>query len=141
MVTHPVPPVASSAAQSRTTADAGHGSATLTLRNVIVTLGHVTLFAGLADPTRVRIVELLAEHGELPAGEIAGHFDMTRAGVSRHLRSLEDAGFVAVRVDAQRRLYRLDPAPFAEIDRWLGPYRELWGSRFRALRRHLEETT
>jgi DNA-binding transcriptional ArsR family regulator len=101
----------------------------------------VTLFAGLADPTRLRIVELLAQHGELPAGEIATHFeaDMTRAGVSRHLRHLEDAGFVLVRLDAQRRLYRLNPEPFAEMDRWLGQYRKLWGAKFRALRRHLEE--
>jgi DNA-binding transcriptional ArsR family regulator len=99
----------------------------------------VTLFAGLADPTRLGIVELLAEHDELPAGEIAAHFDMTRAGVSRHLRSLEDAGFVTVRLEAQRRLYRLNPEPFAEMDRWLGQYRKLWGAKFRALRHHLEE--
>ena len=101
----------------------------------------MTIFAGLADPTRLRIVELLAEHGELAAGEVATHFegDMTRAGVSRHLRSLEDAGFVTVRLDAQRRLYRLNPEPFAELDRWLGQYRKLWGARFGALRRHLEE--
>ena len=99
----------------------------------------MTVFAGLADPTRLRIVELLAEHDELAAGEIATHFAMTRAGVSRHLRSLEDAGFVLVRLDAQRRLYRLNPEPFAEIDRWLGTYRKLWGGRFRSLRRHLEE--
>ena len=99
----------------------------------------MTIFAGLADPTRLRIVELLIEHEELPAGQIAEHFDMTRAGVSRHLRSLEDAGFVTVRGDAQRRLYRLNPQPFAEMDRWLDQYRNLWGAKFRALRRHLEE--
>jgi DNA-binding transcriptional ArsR family regulator len=111
------------------------------LRNGSVTIGVVTMFAGLADPTRLRIVELLAEHDELPAGEIAHHVadGMTRAAVSRHLRSLEDAGFVLVRLDAQRRLDRLNPEPFAEIDRWLGTYRKLWGARFRSLRRHLEE--
>jgi DNA-binding transcriptional ArsR family regulator len=99
----------------------------------------VTFFAGLADPTRLRIIELLAEHDELPAGQIAEYFEMTRAGVSRHLRSLEDAGFVTVRVDAQRRLYRLNPEPFAEIDRWLGRYRRFWGAKFTALRRHVGE--
>jgi DNA-binding transcriptional ArsR family regulator len=96
------------------------------------------MFSGLADPTRLRIVELLAEHEELPAGHIAEHFDMTRAGVSRHLRSLEDAGFVLVRVDAQRRLYRLNPEPFAQIDQWLGRYRQFWGAKFTALRKHME---
>jgi len=99
----------------------------------------VTPFSVLADPTRLRIVEILAEHGELAAGAIADHFDMTRAGVSRHLRQLEDAGFLAVRQDAQRRMYRLDPEPFAEIDRWLGTYRRFWGAKFGALRRHVED--
>jgi DNA-binding transcriptional ArsR family regulator len=100
----------------------------------------MTLFSGLSDPTRLRIVELLAEHEELAAGEIAEHFDMTRAGVSRHLRHLEDAGFVLVRLDAQRRMYRLNPEPFAEIDRWLGTYRRFWGAKFTALRKHVEDS-
>ena len=99
----------------------------------------MNVFEGLADPTRRRVVELLAEHNELPAGRIAEYFDMTRAGVSRHLRTLEDAGFVEVRVEAQRRLYRLNPEPFAELDAWLGLYRRIWGAKFASLRRHLEE--
>jgi DNA-binding transcriptional ArsR family regulator len=99
----------------------------------------VTLFAGLADPTRLRIVELLAEHGEMASGEVAAEFAMTRAGVSRHLRQLEDAGFVLVRVDAQRRMYRLNPEPFAEIDRWLKTYRRFWGAKFDALHKHMGE--
>jgi DNA-binding transcriptional ArsR family regulator len=97
------------------------------------------MFSGLADPTRLRIIELLAEHDELPAGRIAEHFSMTRAGVSRHLRSLEDAGYLLVRLEAQRRLYRLNPEPFAEIDRWLARYRQFWGAKFTALRTHLED--
>src|SRR3954453_11779428 len=114
------------------------------LCNVDVTQRHrysepVNVFEGLADPTRLRVIELLAEHDELPAGRIAEHFDMTRAGVSRHLRTLEEAGFVAVRVEAQRRLYRLNPEPFAEIDVRLRRYRTIWGAKFASLRRHLEE--
>ena len=97
------------------------------------------VFEGLADPTRRRVIELLAEHGELSAGTIAENFDMTRAGVSRHLRTLEDAGFVDVRLDAQRRMYRLNAEPFAELDVWLGRYRRVWGAKFASLRRHLEE--
>ncbi|HET6873990.1 MAG TPA: metalloregulator ArsR/SmtB family transcription factor [Acidimicrobiales bacterium] len=99
----------------------------------------MTLFSGLSDPTRLRIVELLAEHEELPAGRIAEHFDMTRAGVSRHLRSLEDAGFVLVRESAQRRLYRLNPEAFAEIDQWLDRYRDFWRSRLNQLRTQMGE--
>lgn len=101
----------------------------------------MNLFEGLADPTRLRVLELLAEHEELPAGRIAEHFHMTRAGVSRHLRTLEEAGFVAVRLEAQRRLYRLEPAPFAELDQWLERYRSIWGRKFASLRRHLEKRT
>lgn len=99
----------------------------------------MTLFTGLADPTRLRIIELLAEFEELPAGQIAEYFDMTRAGVSRHLRSLEDSGFVTVRLEAQRRLYRLNPEAFAEIDRWLARYRQFWGAKFDALHKHVGE--
>jgi len=98
----------------------------------------MTTFAGLADPTRLRLVELLAEHGEQPAGKLAEHFDMTRAAVSRHLRTLEDIGFVVVREEAQRRMYRLNPAPFVEIDEWLARYRRFWQSKMPALRAHVE---
>lgn len=97
----------------------------------------MTVFSGLADPTRVRIVELLADHGELPAGKVDEHFDMTRAAVSRHLRTLEDGGFVTVREAAQRRLYRLNPTPFAEMDAWLARYGRFWGSKLANLKKEL----
>src|SRR5262245_32748693 len=97
----------------------------------------MNVFAPFSDPTRLHIVELLAEEGELPAGKIAERFDMTRAGVSRHLRTLEDAGVLLVRVDAQRRLYRLNPRPFRELDEWLHRYRRFWSKRFSALGRHV----
>jgi DNA-binding transcriptional ArsR family regulator len=86
----------------------------------------------LADPTRRRIVELLAEE-ERSAGAIASHFATSRPGVSRHLRVLRDAGLVRVREDAQRRLYSLDPAPLAELDDWLARYRHFWHNRLDAL--------
>ena len=82
-------------------------------------------FAALGDPTRRRIVELLADR-EYPAGELARKFDMTPPAVSQHLRTLRDAGLVRVRVDAQRRIYALDPNGLAEIDAWLGRYRRFW---------------
>lgn len=72
----------------------------------------------LADPTRRRIVELLADD-ERSAGEIASHFSTSRPGVSRHLRVLHDAGLVRVREDGRRRVYSLDPAPLAELNAWL----------------------
>lgn len=86
----------------------------------------------LAEPTRRRIVELLAE-GERSAGEIASHFPTSRPGISRHLRVLREHGLVRAREDAQRRVYSLDPAPLEELDEWLQRYRRFWSNRLDAL--------
>lgn len=82
-------------------------------------------FAALADPTRQRIVEMLATR-EYAAGEIAQRFDMTAPAVSQHLKLLRDAGLVQVRRDAQRRIYALDPRGLAELDTWLTRFRRFW---------------
>jgi DNA-binding transcriptional ArsR family regulator len=86
----------------------------------------------LADPTRRRIIELLAER-DRDAGEIASHFDVSRPAVSRHLRVLREHGLVRSRGEAQRRVYSLDPGPLAEIDAWLARYRVFWANRLDAL--------
>jgi len=96
------------------------------------------MFVPFSDPTRLKIVELLADEGELPAGKIAERFSMTRAGVSRHLQILEDAGVVLVRTEAQRRLYSLSPKPFRELNDWLQRHRAFWTRRFSALAEHIE---
>ncbi len=88
--------------------------------------------AALADPTRRRILELLVA-GDVPAGELAEQFPVSRPAVSRHLRVLREAGLVEVRVDGQRRVYSLDPRPLAELDAWLAPYRQFWSQRLDAL--------
>jgi DNA-binding transcriptional ArsR family regulator len=92
----------------------------------------VDAIEALADPTRRRIVELLAD-GERSAGELASHFSVSRPAVSRHLRVLREHGLVRAREQAQRRLYSLDPAPLAELDEWLGRYRSFWRQRLDAL--------
>jgi DNA-binding transcriptional ArsR family regulator len=86
----------------------------------------------LGDPTRRRIVELLAE-GERSAGELASEFRTSRPGVSRHLRVLREHGLVRAREQGQRRLYSLDPTPLAELDSWLARYRPFWANRLDAL--------
>ncbi len=93
-------------------------------------------FAALGDPTRRRIIEMLATR-ELPAGEIARRFDMTAPAVSQHLRLLRDAGLIHVRRDAQRRIYALDPSGLAELDAWLARFRRFWSGRFDALEQQL----
>jgi DNA-binding transcriptional ArsR family regulator len=89
-------------------------------------------FEVLAEPTRLRIVELLAER-ERSAGEIASHFATSRPGISRHLRVLREHGLVVAREEGQRRLYSLDPAPLEELDDWLQQYRRFWSNRLDAL--------
>jgi DNA-binding transcriptional ArsR family regulator len=86
----------------------------------------------LADPTRRRIVELLVD-GERTAGDLASHFDTSRPGVSRHLRILREHGLVHARDDGRRRLYSLEPQPFADLDAWLEHYRAFWTQRLDAL--------
>ena len=88
--------------------------------------------AALADPTRLRIVELLAD-GERSAGALASHFDAARPGVSRHLRVLREHGLVRARNEGRRRLYSLDPRPLEELDAWLEHYRSFWTNRLDAL--------
>ena len=75
---------------------------------------------------------------ERSVGELVQRISISQPGVSKHLRVLRDAGLVEVRVDAQRRLYRVRPEPLAEIDAWLRPYRRLWADRLDALESHLD---
>ncbi|HET6213156.1 MAG TPA: metalloregulator ArsR/SmtB family transcription factor [Micromonosporaceae bacterium] len=89
-------------------------------------------FEALADPTRRRIIELLAG-GERTAGDLADQFPVSRPAVSRHLRVLRECGLVRYRGDAQRRLYTLDPTPLAAVDAWLARYRGFWTQRLDAL--------
>jgi DNA-binding transcriptional ArsR family regulator len=100
----------------------------------------VNTLEALADPTRRRIVELLAD-GERSAGEIAAQFRTSRPGISRHLRVLREQGLVTTRSEAQRRLYSLDPAPLAELDAWLERYRSFWTNRLDALDTEIRRRT
>jgi DNA-binding transcriptional ArsR family regulator len=91
----------------------------------------------LAEPRRRQILDLLRE-AERPVGELVGALGVSQPGVSKHLRILREAGLVEVRRDAQRRIYRVCPAPLRELDDWLAPYRFMWGARLDDLERHLE---
>lgn len=91
----------------------------------------------LADPTRRRIVEMLAGR-ELSAGRIGEAFEITAPAVSQHLRVLKAANIVRVRVDGQRRIYALEPAGFAELDQWLAGVRRFWTERLDELERQMQ---
>jgi DNA-binding transcriptional ArsR family regulator len=96
-----------------------------------------SVFAVMAEPNRRAILTLLAT-SEQSVGEIERRLRMPQPTVSKHLRVLREAGFVESTVDAQRRVYRLKPAPLRELDAWLAPFRRYWSTHLDALERHLD---
>jgi DNA-binding transcriptional ArsR family regulator len=99
---------------------------------------HIDTFEALADPTRRRIVESL-KNGEKPVGDIVKRSGIHQSGVSRHLRILNEAGFVSIRPLGQQRLYSLRPEPFRELEAWLAGYRSLWERRLDRFAEALEQ--
>ena len=97
------------------------------------------MFAALADPTRRKIIELLADGGQLPAAEIAAHFPVSAPAISQHLKVLQQAGLVSVERRAQQRIYRLNPQAMLELEDWARRLRNLWNERFDALEILLEQ--
>ena len=90
----------------------------------------------IAEPNRRRLLDALRD-GEQPVGALVDLVGLSQPLVSKHLRVLRDVGLVDVRVDGQRRLYRVDPNPLRELDAWLEPYREMWRESLDKLERHL----
>lgn len=84
--------------------------------------------AALSDPTRRRIIELLARE-EYTAGEIVEEFELSAPAISQHLKLLREAGLVVARVEGQRRVYAVNPQGFAELDAWLHRMHEAWAMR------------
>jgi len=89
------------------------------------------VFQTLSDPSRLQIVEALLG-GERAVNDLVAEMEIHQSGVSRHLRILEEAGFVRVRPDGPRRLYSLRPEPFRELESWITRYRALWLARLDA---------
>ena len=96
-----------------------------------------SVFEIIAEPNRRAILSLLVS-SEQSVGEIERQLRMTQPTVSKHLRVLREAGFVESTVDAQRRLYRLKPEPFRELDAWLAQFRRFWSAHVDALERYLD---
>jgi len=96
-----------------------------------------SVFEIIAEPNRRAILTLLVS-SQQSVGEIERRLGMPQPTVSKHLRVLREAGFVESTVDAQRRLYRLKPEPFQEVDAWLAQFRRFWSAHVDALERHLD---
>ena len=90
----------------------------------------------IADPTRRRIIELLAVR-ERTAGELVKQFDMSAPAISQHLNVLREAGLVITRAEGQSRIQTLNPQGFDDVEAWLERTRSIWSSRLDALEREL----
>ena len=97
----------------------------------------MTSFALLADPTRRHLLDEL-RMGECSVGVLVERMQMSQPAVSKQLRVLREAGLASVRIDAQRRIYRLHPEGLREVDEWLEPYRAFWVERIDAMERTLD---
>jgi len=99
------------------------------------------VFKALADPTRRFLLDQLFARDGRTLTELEGELEMTRFGVMKHLRVLEDAGLVATRRSGREKLHFLNPVPIRLIhDRWIDKYTEPWAATLTGLKRNLEET-
>jgi DNA-binding transcriptional ArsR family regulator len=94
-------------------------------------------FAAVADPTRRRLLDALAE-GECTVLSLAAPFRMTLSAISQHLRLLRDAKLVKVRKSGRERYYRLDPRPLRAVADWVATYERFWRKKLDALGEHLD---
>ena len=98
----------------------------------------MTALQALADPTRQRIVEMLAA-GALCSGDIASRFHLSPPAVSQHLKTLRAAKLVTVRAEAQKRIYELNPEGVAELSAWVDRIRAFWNPKLDALEEALKK--
>jgi uncharacterized protein YndB with AHSA1/START domain len=99
-----------------------------------------TAFRALADPTRRALLDALFERDGQTLAALAARHDMTRIGVAKHLRLLEDAGLILSRRRGREKLHFLNPVPIRLIhDRWVSKYTESWAAGLSGLKRELEQ--
>jgi len=97
------------------------------------------IYVAIADPTRRKLLRLLADVEELPLNELTVHFEMGRTAVSKHLAILKEAGLVISRKVGRETRYRLNAGPLREIEDWVSFYRRFWSERISLLNQILEE--
>ncbi|HVX31847.1 MAG TPA: metalloregulator ArsR/SmtB family transcription factor [Solirubrobacterales bacterium] len=98
------------------------------------------VFKALADPTRRGLLDELFERDGQTLTALEQRLPMTRFGVAKHLKVLEEAGLVTTRKRGREKLHFLNPVPIREVhDRWVSKYAEPWASALTGLKRELEE--
>src|ERR687883_363634 len=100
------------------------------------------VFKALADPTRRKLLDRLYEEDGQTLGALVRRLPMTRIGVMKHLRVLEDAGLVKTKRRGREKLHFLNPVPIRLVhDRWVSKYAEPWAAGLSALKHDLEART
>jgi DNA-binding transcriptional ArsR family regulator len=98
------------------------------------------VFKALADPTRRELLDRLFEEDGQSLSALEERLPMSRFGVMKHLKVLEEAGLVATRKRGRERLHFLNPVPIRLIhDRWVGKYAQPWASALSELKQELED--
>lgn len=97
------------------------------------------VYDAIADPTRRKLLRLLADAKELPLHELTVHFQMGRTAVSKHLSILKGADLVRDRKVGRETLYRLNAEPLREVQDWVTYYTAFWNQNAVLLKRLLEE--
>ena len=97
------------------------------------------IFKAIADPTRREIFHVLIVAGSaLSINQVSEHFEMSRQGVTKHIKFLEDAGMVKVESKGRERFCVADPEPLKEIQGWLEMYDRFWDQKLTSLSDHLD---
>jgi len=91
------------------------------------------IFYALADPTRRKILELLASQGQLSATQIYANFAISPPAISQHLKVLREAKLVKMEKHAQQRIYQINPEAMLELEDWSKNLAQLWNQRFDVL--------
>ena len=97
------------------------------------------VYSAVADPTRRRLLRMLADDGELPLHELTARFPMGRTAVAKHLAVLREAGLVTDRKVGRETRYRLNAAPLREMGEWVSFYDRFWTEQIDHLKALLEE--
>jgi len=97
------------------------------------------VFKALADHHRRHLLDVLSRNAGLTLIQLASELPMSRYGVMKHLRILEEAGLIRTRKVGREKLHYLDPGPIVEVAGWFDKYRRFWGERFDRLEEYLRE--
>jgi DNA-binding transcriptional ArsR family regulator len=97
------------------------------------------IFIAIAEPTRRRIIEMLATDGQLSATDICDKFHISHPAISQHLKVLREANLVQMEKRAQQRIYKINPDTLHELESWAKRLTDQWDQRFNALDKLLKE--